>query len=677
MNARVEVVRVRAWLTVILGLRALAWGIAAALLLAGAEYIAKGTYGLRLSLPFGTIVAAAIAWRTRWPREVWRVALWVEEQVPALRFRLVSATDSTYESRWPQLDRSLPPIPWLSLRSAAARRALAIPLAVAASLAVAVGLLPAARAAGIVPAAVIPGRSPAPARGLGALRVRVTEPAYAGGAMRIIDEPADVAALVGSTIDLDVSSGSTTVASSGGSALRLIGSGGAWRARLLMPPRPTVVRLLAAGSSRLFTLTPRPDSSPALVIRAPGADTTVRAPTGRITLHAIARDDIGIVLAGFEYIVSSGAGESFTFKSGMLGLTRLTRAREAELHATVDLSVLGLRPGDVVHVRAVAGDGLAPATPGSASRWRGASETRVIRVALAGEYDSVAVEGAPPPDIEGALSQRMLLMLTEALEKRRARLGLDDVRAESRRIAVEQTKLRKRVGAIIFDRLGGSDEGEHAQGEADERLAGRLDPAALLAQADAATNKSGTELQEAEGDDSPVVAVNRPLLEAYNHMWDAQRALEVATPGRAIGPMRLAIAALQRARAAERIYLRGRPPAVVVDVARVRLSGRDVQASLSSRTPRRSTEAARRVLAVRLGNAANLVSRDAAAAVDSLLLVRVDALTVAPEAATALGRAAAALRRGGNAAGDLALARRLLLGPARVEPLAGWTGGPW
>lgn len=676
MTARAEVLNVRRWLATLLALRAGAWGIGAALILGGLLFVAGISGTAIVAVTGGVLVATIAAWRTHWPREDWRVALWVEEQVPGLQFRLVSVTDPACELRWPALERALPPIEWPSLKRAAAWRALRAPVAVVAALALVVVALPAARAAGIVPVVNLGARPLSAVRGLGDVRVKVTEPAYAGGASRTQTNPADVGALVGSTVEIEATAGAPVTGSLGDTTLTLVSRGGMARARFTMPDRPTVVRLSAAGASRLLTLTPRIDSVPALVIRTPSADTTLRAPVGRIALHAIGRDDIGIVLGGFEYIVSSGAGESFTFKSGMLGVARPVRAGEAEFRATLDLPVLKLAAGDVVHVRAVASDGLPPSPPDSNQRWRGTSETRVIRIARAGEYDSVAVEGAPPPDVEGALSQRMLLMLTEALEKRRPRLPIATLRDESRRIALDQTKLRKRVGTIIFQRLGGGDEGEHSHGD-DSRLEGKLDPEALLAKADEATNETGNELQEAEGDDSPVVAINRPLLEAYNHMWDAQRALEVATPGSAIRPMRLALAAIQRARAAERLYLRGRPPTVVVDVGRVRLSGKDQPQSVAARLPREGAEAARRQLATRLRVAIEMLGRNPGAAVDSLLIVRVEALTVAPQVATVLGRATEALRRGSPAAADLALARRLLLGPARADALGAWSGGPW
>jgi hypothetical protein len=195
----------------------------------------------------------------------------------------------------------------------------------------------------------------------------------------------------------------------------------------------------------------------------------------------------------------------------------------------------------------------------------------------------------------------------------------------------------------------------------------------MLARADSATNRS-TDPIDFGGGESPVVAVNKPLLEAYNAMWDASTELEVAEPGRALPHMRRALAAIQRARAAERVYLRGRPPQVVVDVNKARLQGKDKGAP-SMRQPIAASDSAMRRRTERFANIVELAARDAPAAIDSLLILRIEALTDAPAFAAALSDAASAMRRGKGAAAteSLARARRLLAGaPIARDSLARW-----
>jgi hypothetical protein len=438
-----------------------------------------------------------------------------------------------------------------------------------------------------------------------------------------------------------------------------------------------VLRLHDGARQRLFVLEPRADSLPAVVLTVPARDTVLRVPDGTLAVGATATDDLGLASAAFEYIVSSGEGESFTFRSGRVGAVSPGGARRQALRAALVLDSLALKAGDIVHLRAVARD-RNPA----AERAMGASETRTLRVARAGEYDSLAVEGAPPPDADkSVLSQRMLLMLTEALEKRRPRIPKATLVAESRRIAVDQARLRRQVSDIVFSRLGGDPSGEHehfagdGHGHPDSVSTKALTPEELLAAASRATGTGQpAALDFAEGE-SPVVAVNKPLLEAYNHMWDAGRALDVGEPARAIPPMRLALAAIQRARTAERIYLRGRAPAVVVDVAKVRLQGKDTAGVLAPRSARVPLDptAARR--AGRLTRALALASRDAGAAVDSLSLLRVELLGEDAALATALAGAIDALRAGRDPAAAVARARAALAGERVTrDSLGRWSG---
>jgi hypothetical protein len=140
--------------------------------------------------------------------------------------------------------------------------------------------------------------------------------------------------------------------------------------------------------------------------------------------------------------------------------------------------------------------------------------------------------------------------------------------------------------------------------------------------------------------------------------------------------MRRALAAIQRARQAERIYLRGRAPAVVVDLARVRLTGKETGAA-SGRAPRPPLDAAAARRAERLAAAIALAAREPAAAIDSIVLLRVEALDAAPSLAVALGDALDALRNDRDATGLLARARRVAGGTVRGGAGLGAWSGAW
>jgi hypothetical protein len=705
--------RTRRTLAAAIVVRATLWAVCAAFIVgavgivmtrrAGASTTAVWTIAGVAAL--AVLVPLTAAWRRL---TVPRVALWIEERVPRLEYALVTAVDPVGSDAQVSaaLSERIAAISWQSETRRAVLRAVARPAVAAVAALVALLIAQRVDVAAASPSdAAVSATSTATTNAPAAfarLVAVVRTPAYAGGRVVRVESPASVAALVGSTIALEApGTGDGITADLGGASVPLRRAGDTWQASVTMGQRPALVRLRHASGERIVALEPKLDSIPTVRLGAPARDTVMRVARGAISLSAEAHDDIGLVNGGFEYIVSSGEGESFKFRSGTLGARSFGGATGGALGASLSLDQLALKPGDLVHLRAVARDGNTITGPGV-----GASETRVVRVARSGEYDSVAVEGAPPPEADKSLiSQRMLILLTEALEKRRPRLARETLLSESRSIGRDQTRLRRRVGDIIFQRLGDDPTGEHGHGP-DEELADTASlrgdsvardssrraavragrsardvaaadsadsaRAALLRAASAATGR-GEEILDFEGDETPVVAINRPLLEAYNAMWEASRELDQGETGRALPPMRRALEAIQRARQAERIYLRGKAPAVVVDLARVRLTGKET-GSPSARVARGPADPAAARRAERLTAAIEMASRTPAAAIDSLVLLRIESLDVAPSLAAAVADAIEALRGGIDATALLARARRVAEGGVRRGAVGAWSG---
>jgi hypothetical protein len=618
-------------------------------------------------------------------------ALWVERREPRLQWTLVTLADgdASHAARLADHVRS---VPWDAPALAEARRRL---LRASARL----GAVVAAFALALVPwrtrpeagAAIMRG-APVPATGARALApgavpvtARLVPPAYTGIAARDVTLDGGVLdAIEGTRLELsgagDAARVRVTVREAGDSAVggtvALARDDDAWRGIVRIGTRPLAVRLADGVADRWVTIAARPDSVPEATIEAPAADVITRDTTAAIAIRGRARDDLGVRDARIEWILTTGGGEQFSSRAGTLGARTGALGRATTVAGTLSLATLGVKPGDVLHVRVVARDGN---TVRGAQL--GTSDTRTIRIPR--EEDSVAVEQLPPSPVDtSVISQRMLLVLTERLVGAQRRLARPAVVEESRRIAQLQGRLRRQVGAIVFMRTGDNPAGEHAHfaGDGHDHTAADLartpaprTPASVLAAADRATAVNLA--LEDHGDETPVVAVNRPLLEAYNAMWDATRALETVEPAEAIAPMRRALAAIQRARAAERLYLRGAPPAVVVDVARLRLTGTD-SARFDPRTPLAPLPDAGATLAARLDRALVTLARDASAARDSLRLVRLDALVARPALARALDDALAALGRGADATEPLRRARRLAADGAGGEaPSPWWSGG--
>ena len=657
--------------------RAIAWGVVAGLsVLIGAAIVDSripldlGTRHVLIAVAVAAQVAVTLAllWRDRAAAMLDRVALWIEERHPSLAYTLVTAV----ETRDERLVQSADARPWPATAGRRAARALALPAGIVVLAIAALVLLP--------PGAVARVRSPRPGDALNASRARdggrnrlsplvarVQPPAYAHLSETTVDEPSDVRALVGSSIVLrGRGTAPGIIAVRGRDTVVASQSGDEWTIAFSVGAKAEAVRLLDRAFERIVAVEPIADAAPTVTLESPAHDSVLRVARGRILLVASVHDDFAIASAGFEYIVSSGEGENFTFKSGTLGAVRPNTA-STSLSAGLLLDALALKPGDIVHVRAVARDANDVSGPGI-----GSSETRAFRVARPGEYDTLAVDAAPPSDADKSMiSERMLITLAEGLEKQRPALKRDSVVTESRAIAVDQKRLRRTVGDIVFMRIGGQPSGEETTDEDTPARARTMEE--MLARADSATNRS-TEPIDFAGGESPVVAVNKPLLEAYNAMWDAGTELEVGEPGRALPHMRRALAAIQRARQAERIYLRGRPPQVVIDIAKARLQGKEKGAS-SIRRPAAASDSALQARVDRFVRAVELTARDAPAAVDSLLLLRIDALADSPQFAAALRDATDALRRGksADATAALARARRALAGPSTArDSIARW-----
>ena len=647
-----------------------------------------------------TTIALIVAW-WRWnatrPDRVQRLdaALWAERRAPDLRYALVTLAERERPDDVDPVQRRLAAFmsstAWEPSVTAAMRREklrLSGQLAgVALLLATAAYPWGARRASAHGALTTGTSRLATPAAsGRVLAEATLLPPTYTSRGERALEFGQTVSALVGSLIRIDgagPSSNATLLvqesSDSGAGAPRAVAPaprGNGWRGDIRIGSAPLALRLRDAIGERWLLVTPVADSAPVATLNLPATDTLVFDTTAKIRVSGIIHDDIALRDARIEYIISSGGGEQFTFKSGAINERRGALGRDISLATTLDLGALKLKPGDLMHVRLTAHDGNTLSGPSL-----GASETRTIRIPRADERDSVAIEQLPPTPVDrSVLSQRQLLMLTERLVARIPSIDRATMLAESQRIGGDQARLRKQVSDIVFARLGSNPSGEHVHfaGDGHEHTAAELavqsTPESVLKAADAATGAVGGML-DSHGDETPVVAVNRPLLEAYNAMWDATRALQGGVPRDAIDPMKRALAAIQRARSAERVYLRGTLPAAVVDLVKIRLVGTD-SAQFEQRHALNALPPTERRVAERVLRALTLIAARDSSALDSLRLVRLDALGSAPQLAAAVGDALDAVEHRRDATDALLRARRLALAPwRRSEGASLWLGG--
>ncbi|MEX2109572.1 MAG: DUF4175 family protein [Gemmatimonadaceae bacterium] len=638
--------------------RALAWGFAVALgILAAVSFASLVIPRLRsdtalheiFAVVIGVAVAGVLIWRSRHFVSTNRVALWIEERIPELHYSLVTAVEQRESPFVEGMETTIARQDVGGVTFRALRRGL---VAAGAAFVAAVLILyvSPSEAFGRPGALSRLGRfESAPSIPIGSrledIEVRVTPPAYAGGRTITLDDPSSVAGLTGSIIAIRGRGSVAGLTASVTGPLRITGDDGRWAISLVMPAKPAALTLKDRNYERVVVLDPRADAPPKVALTSPVRDTALRVPRLVVQLNVTASDDVGLVAGHFEYLISTGSGEIFKARTINTPVVRFGGSRTGSMSATLDLASLNLQGGDVISMRAIVQDGNTLSGPGIAT-----SDTRTIRIARAGEYDSLSINAAAPQPLDTtAVSQRMLIAMTEQLVRDQPKISRDELVKRSTEIGDLEDRIRIRVQEIL--------EGEaHAHEEAQPG-----DPPPTL-----------EEEEPADGERDPQ---HPDLRVAYNALWDAVRSLKIAEPAPALPPMRVALAALDRARLANRLYLRGTPPKIIVDLERVRLKG-EAKGSSSTRTPRSFADSARVRLSARFNAALDLIEKQPARAMTELALIRVEALTLLPEFATALGEATDAVRAGLDATLPLLRARRALGGAPKATPgLPLWSGG--
>ncbi len=571
------------------------------------------------------VVMSFVSWRNRFVHSTQRVALWLEERIPELRYLLVTAVDpfcSSWADRLPPSAVELcDPRPHVAR---AARRSLVPAIATLALATAAHVALPAdwrARARFIIssPTTLL---SPSSNR-LEGLHVVITPPGYAVSTVKTLEltDPASIQSLTGSHVTI-VGPGPVEGlnAAVGDSILVVATRGAGWTIGFSIPDSAQVLSLSDGLRRRLIVIDPLSDQSPGVRLLLPASDTTVRTASGKVGLRAELTDDYGLGNAWFEYIVTSGDDEGqYKFRQGVIAARDLKLEESGTLDATMDLDKFGLKPGEKLHVRAIAVDNNTLSGPDS-----GFSETRTIRFARAGEYDSLAVEGSAPPIDTTTTTLRILIQRAESLHAERGRLRRDTLVARANRLGVQ---------------------------------VGRVGTAVALLQAELSVD--GFE-------------PNPLLRSAQESLDDARRSLYLIETAEAIRLMYSALDALKKFSAANKYYIRGKAPDILVDLNRSRMAGKDTGYA-TRRSPGAVTDTARKGWS-RVLEEALLSHRNAPEhALELLAGIHVAAVRSHSSAAPAIGDLIGALRAGRVPVIEIARARNAIDGGAMViDSLPSW-----
>ncbi len=370
----------------------------------------------------------------------------------------------------------------------------------------------------------------------------IEPPPYTGLPHATVDDPTELRVVEGSTIELKASS-----------PIRIERDGAASPARFVATRSGVVSVHAERDRTAVIAIVVVPDALPNVRVTVPGRDLVLADASTRVSFEAHATDDYGLRSLTLQYTKVSGSGEQYSFEGGEIPLALARPSpREWSGVASSALAALGLKDGDMLVYRAVASD----AKPGTRDASSDAYFVEISKLGVAAG-DAFTL---PEQETRYALSEQMLIVKTERLNRARATMTVADATEASLNLAVEQRAIR---AEFVF-MLGGEVEDEEVEAERSIELqAGRL------------ANRG-----------------QRDLRDATRAMSQAEQLLTGGDPRAALGAERAAVEALQRAFARDRYLLRALASRAQLDPAR-RLTG-DRTGARETRVARPNTSENRR-----------------------------------------------------------------------------------
>lgn len=357
--------------------------------------------------------------------------------------------------------------------------------------------------------------APLPPPGIRSVRIRVTPPAYTGRAVRT-QEVFNLRVEEGSLVNWELGTkgivervevifnDSVRVSLQAADAKRE-----SWRLARLAT-RPGFYQVNVDGKlSELYTLEVVKDEPPLITITHPKAYTVVDygAPT-KIPLGVKLRDDYGIADATVMATVASGNGEAVKFKEQTIRFNRVFAGDQTsiELQQVLDLSALGVKPGDELYFYCRAKD-----NHGQESR------TDMYIISLPDTAQLMSLEGLTMGvniKPEYFRSERQIIIETEQLLKEKDTLAVELFKRRSNDLGIDQKLLRLRYGKFLGEE---AEEGGFL-GDTDRKPGDFGDAATIL---DAFTDKH----DNAEDATYFEPAVKEQLKATLSEMWKAELAL--------------------------------------------------------------------------------------------------------------------------------------------------------
>lgn len=367
---------------------------------------------------------------------------------------------------------------------------------------------------------------------------------------------------------------------------------GAGQFRARAPVTDTLIYQLAVSGAKgppvilreIHALRSIRDQPPRLTWQEPAASRTIVDPGKAAPVVAVrlrANDDHGVDGVDLLMTVAKGSGEGVKFREQHIALERTAGATPDgdTFGRSLDLTALGLEPGDELYFQAIASDQRAP----EPNRTR--SEMRFV--VLRGPATAVAEPGLALAGVNRVpqyfRSQRQLIIDTERLLEERATLTPDKFRERSEEIGVDQKLLRLRYGQFLGEEFEPASVGAPKEAQA-MAMAGALRSQPRDAASQAAAVERVVEAQHnhplepaSEGRAKTLPEVMAPFAHQHDNaeaatlfdehvkaslrsvlaaMWEAEGFLRTARPAEALPAENRALERLQALQQADRVYLK-------------------------------------------------------------------------------------------------------------------------
>ncbi|MBN8576175.1 MAG: hypothetical protein J0L66_04500 [Cytophagales bacterium] len=297
-----------------------------------------------------------------------------------------------------------------------------------------------------------------------------------------------------------------------------------------------------------------------------------------VPVKASLRDDYGLTDAQLIATVSKGSGESVKFREEKLRFNSpaIISGKQVEAQLTLNLSALGLEPGDELYFYVEARDNQLP----TANYNR--TETFFIAVQDTAHYQAVDEDGLGVDLMpEYFRSQRQIIIDTEKLLKEKKKISAQQFKATSNELGYDQKVLRLRYGQFMGeefeDQIGGAaisfeDDQDATAEDVAKRFGHQHDTENehnLVEQKKAAPHdhKSGTEKDHDplaafahQHDDGEVAtffieSMRTKLKAALTVMWDAELHLRLYEPEKSLPYQYTALKLLKEISNDSRIYV--------------------------------------------------------------------------------------------------------------------------